>query len=91
MLWYATASLAPVLLLAAACARGGAWAFGALALVTLVVHGLDRWTRGGPALREDAGAARAGRVLNWGLAVAHLAILPWGASGDWPRGRTPGQ
>ena len=65
-------------MLAAACARGGAWAFGALALVTLVVHGLDRWTRGGPALREDAGAARAGRVLNWGLAVAHLAILPWG-------------
>lgn len=78
MFWYVIASLSPALLLAAACHWGGAWAFAALGYVTVFVFSIDRWTRGGPGLREDDRAARIAARLNWALAGAHVILLPWG-------------
>lgn len=78
MPWYFTASLSPALLIGAACLWGGAWAFAALASVSVFVFCADRWTRGGPGLREDAATARLARILYWTLAGAHLVLLPLG-------------
>jgi alkane 1-monooxygenase len=72
MIWYATASLIPAVLLALACLFGGVWPLAALLSITLLVFTLDRITRQIPALDTT------GRGVSLTLAAAHFVLLPLG-------------
>lgn len=78
MYWFATASLAPAILLMAACLLGGPWPLLALVYITGFVMLADRFWPGRMQLRDDAGAERFARRLAILLALVHFAVLPLG-------------
>lgn len=78
MIRFAIATLTPAALLAAACLWGDLWTWTALASVTVLVTGLDRWVTALPAARDDATAHLLGRALNVCQALVHLALMPLG-------------
>lgn len=78
MVWFAIASLTPVVLIVGASLWGGSLAYGALGMVTLAVAVLDRWTHVSVRETDDAPAELAGLQLSVVLAIAHFAILPLG-------------
>ncbi|MHA6262651.1 alkane 1-monooxygenase [Arenibacterium sp. CAU 1754] len=93
MLWFALASLSPVVVLTAACLLGGAWGFVAWAFVTVFVLAIDRLTRVRLPMREDDATLRAGRVLSTALAVVHFPLLAlgvWALSGHAALGPVQG-
>lgn len=79
MLWFAIASLTPAVCLAAASVLGAPWGLVAIASITLVVFGFDRFV---PRLSQDTRGA--GKWLCWAQAAAHFAL--WGL-GIWALGQ----
>lgn len=78
MLRYALASLGPIVILVAACFRGGAWSLAALLCVSGFVMLMDRLPVAPLPSRQDARAERMGLALNVTLAVLHLPLLMLG-------------
>jgi alkane 1-monooxygenase len=72
MIWYATASLTPPLLLALACVFGGAFPTFALFSITVFVFFVDKLGHKLPVTSHD------GRALNLVLVVVHLLVMPLG-------------
>lgn len=82
---FALASLALVVLLAAACLAGGVWPAAAFAYVVVFVTLMDRLAVIVPA-RGDAAAVRLAGALGVTLALAHLGLVPLGV---WAVARAP--
>ncbi|MGJ8617814.1 MAG: alkane 1-monooxygenase [Sulfitobacter sp.] len=80
MIWYATASLTPAVLLALACVLGGVWPLIAALSITGFVFFMDRLSHVLP--EQDA----TGRRLNLILAAVHFPLF---ALGVWALGTAP--
>ncbi len=78
MFWFAIATLSPALLIAGASLWGGLLSYAALAMVTLVVIVLDRWTDVDVPELDEARAEVSGTRLSVALGGAHFIILPLG-------------
>ena len=70
MIWYVIATLLPAAVVALACLLGGAWAWAALAAMTVLVAALDRFTRVSLPPRAESGAA-----LAMAVAGVHFMLL----------------
>ena len=91
MIMFASATLAPMAMLLAGAAFGGAWPYAALGYMTILVFVLDRIVPAAPGAPEDAAEFPGSPVLLTALGLMHFAVMGaaiWAVGGqaglDWP-------